>query len=100
VYARRLARRVRRAGVATADHVFGIAWSGAWGARRLRFVLERLPDGIVEIYLHPAVRDDFPGAAPGYRHRDELEALLDPACATALDRCRHVRGGYADALAS
>ena len=99
VYARRLARRVRGAGVATADHVFGIAWSGAWDARRLRFVLERLPDGFVEIYLHPATRDAFPGAAPGYRHREELAALLDPACAKALDGGRHARGGYADALA-
>jgi hopanoid biosynthesis associated protein HpnK len=98
--ARRLAHGARHAGVATPDHVFGVAWSGAWDARRLRFLLERLPAGFVEIYLHPATRDDFDGAAPSYRHRDELEALLDPACAEALDRCRHVRGGYADALAS
>jgi hopanoid biosynthesis associated protein HpnK len=97
-WARRLARRASRAGVATADHVFGVTWSGAWDARRLRFVLERLPSGVVEIYLHPATRDDFPGAASGYRHRDELDALLDPACKEAIDRSFHLLGGYADAL--
>jgi len=100
VCARRLAQRAHRAGVATADHVFGVAWSGAWDARRLQLVLERLPDGLVEIYLHPATSDEFPGAAPGYRHRSELEALLDAACAKALGEGRHAPGGYADALAS
>jgi chitin disaccharide deacetylase len=98
-YARRLARRAQQAGVATADYVFGIAWSGAFHAGRLRGLLERLPGGFVEIYLHPATRDDFDGAAPGYHHRDELAALLDPACAKALGNCWHARGGYADALA-
>jgi len=98
VCARRLARRAKRAGVATADHVLGVAWSGAWDAARLRSVLARLPDGVVEVYLHPATRDDFPGAAPGYRHRDELEALIDPACIKALAGCRHRPGGYVDAL--
>ena len=100
MYARRLAQRAHRADVATADYVFGVAWSGAWDARRLQSVLAGLPDGLVEIYLHPATCDEFPGAAAGYRHRNEMEALLDAACAKAFDEGRHAPGGYADALAS
>jgi predicted glycoside hydrolase/deacetylase ChbG (UPF0249 family) len=36
-----------------------------------------LPEGLSEIYLHPATVDDWPGHAPHYRYADELAALLD-----------------------
>ncbi len=67
----------RRAGLLTPDAVFGLRWTGAMTAERLAALLPLLPDGLVEIYTHPATRDDFPGHAPGYRYADELKALTD-----------------------
>lgn len=75
-YARRMQSRLRRTGMLVPDQVFGLAWSGAMDTARLGALVERLPAGLSEIYCHPAMRDDFPGHAPGYRYRDELAALL------------------------
>jgi hypothetical protein len=44
---------------------------------RIRALVAALPDGVSEIYTHPAITDDWPGHAPGYRYADELAALLD-----------------------
>ena len=76
-----LRRRLRRAGLATNDHFFGIAWSGAMIEERLLRLLPHLPPGDSEIYLHPASRTnpELAAAMPGYRHEDELAALLSPA---------------------
>lgn len=72
-----LRRRLRRAGLAANDQVFGLAWSGGMVEPRLLALLPHLPDGVSEIYAHPAVA---PAAlVPGYRHAEELAALLSPA---------------------
>jgi chitin disaccharide deacetylase len=71
-----LRRRLRRAGVASNDQVFGLAWSGAMVEARLLALLPHLPDGVSEIYAHPATES---GAVPGYRHEEELAALVSPA---------------------
>ena len=76
-----LGRRIRSAGLSSTDRVFGLLWSGAMTKERLSGLIGRLPDGWNEIYLHPAVSDSFDGAAPGYRYREELDALLSPECA-------------------
>jgi hopanoid biosynthesis associated protein HpnK len=75
-----LRRRLRRAGLAINDHVFGIAWSGAMVEERVLGLLPHLPPGISEIYFHPATRQAPALAAsmPGYRHTEELAALLSP----------------------
>jgi chitin disaccharide deacetylase len=91
-----LRRRIRRAGLVTADAVFGLAWSGAMTQRRLAALLGRLPSGLVEIYLHPALTDDFAGAAPGYRYTEEFAALCDADCIAAARRSGYTLGGYAD----
>jgi len=96
-WAARLRQRVRRAGLTTADAVFGLAWSGAMTKTRLAALLGRLPAGLVEIYLHPAVTDAFAGAAPGYLYAEEFAALCDADCAAALKRSGYAIGGYADA---
>ena len=92
-----LRRRARRAGLRIADAVFGLAWTGAMTPARLAALLSRLPGGLVEIYLHPAASDAFAGAAPGYRYTDELAALCDPACKSALREAGCTLGGYGDA---
>jgi chitin disaccharide deacetylase len=75
-----LRRRLRRAGIACNDHVFGIAWSGAVTEARLLELLPHLPDGVSEIYFHPAAERTaaLAAAMPGYRHTEELAALISP----------------------
>ncbi|WP_158912860.1 hopanoid biosynthesis-associated protein HpnK [Caulobacter sp. S45] len=89
-------RRLRRAGVATADHVFGLRWSGALTAARLEALVRHLPDGLSEIYLHPAVRGGFEGAAEGYRYAEEFAALTDPTVIAAIRATDVQLGGFAD----
>ena len=83
-FATKLQRQIRRQGLKTADRVFGLAWSGAINAARLCALVPHLPEGVTEIYCHPATADAFVGGAPGYRYRDELDALLDPQVAAAV----------------
>jgi hopanoid biosynthesis associated protein HpnK len=95
-WTRMLGARLRRAGLAIPDQVFGLAWSGAMTAERLAAAVDRLPAGLTEIYLHPATVDVFEGSAPGYRYRDELAALLAPAVRASIERSGALLGGYSD----
>jgi hopanoid biosynthesis associated protein HpnK len=95
-FAALLRRLAARHGLAAPDRVVGLAWTGAFTADRLAALLPRLPAGATEIYLHPAARDGFAGGAPGYRHTEELAALLDPRVRSACAGL--VTGGYAAAL--
>jgi predicted glycoside hydrolase/deacetylase ChbG (UPF0249 family) len=94
-----LRARARRAGLTTPDAVFGLRFSGAMTAGRLRELLDHLPDGLVEIYTHPATSDTFAGHAPNYRYADELRALTDPEVIEALRRSGRRLRGYADMFA-
>jgi hopanoid biosynthesis associated protein HpnK len=93
-------RRLRAAGMRHNDSIFGVASSGAMDERALLAVLAGLPPGITEIYLHPATASGSAIAAsmPGYRHADELAALLSPRVRAAVAAAGIERGGYADAL--
>lgn len=86
-----------RAGLLLPHAVFGRAWSGGMDRRRLIGLIENLPEGLIEIYMHPATVDDFPGSAQGYCYRQELEALCDPAVIAAVRRSGTRVGGYGDA---
>lgn len=90
-----LRRRATAAGMSVADRVFGLRWSGAMTRNRLSGLIRHLPGGVSEIYLHPAT-GPFEGAAPGYRYREELEALCDPAVVAEVKRGGIVTGGYSD----
>ena len=76
-----LRRRLHSAGLFANDHLFGLAWSGRMVEERLLRLVPHLPDGLSEIYLHPASKRTpaLVAATPGYRHRDEFAALLSPA---------------------
>jgi hopanoid biosynthesis associated protein HpnK len=89
-----LERRARRAGLQTPDAVFGLAWSGAMTTSRLLGLLQHLPEGRSEIYLHPATTDDFVGHAPDYRYAEELAALISPHVIVATRDLQ--LGGYTD----
>jgi chitin disaccharide deacetylase len=93
-----LRRRLHRAGLATNDHVFGIAWSGAMVEERVLGLLPHLPPGVSEIYFHPATRQTpaLAAAMPGYRHTEELAALLSPDVRRRITQLGISLVGYGD----
>jgi hopanoid biosynthesis associated protein HpnK len=93
-WARRLRDRLRRDHLVVPDTVFGLAWSGRFDGERLRRLIGLLPEGLSEIYMHPAT-GAYPGSAPGYRHADELAALTDGLAQGLLVRHGVVRGPFA-----
>ena len=88
--------RFRRAGIVAPDHVFGLRWSGAMTTARLAGLICNLPVGLNEIYLHPAVRGGFDGAAAGYRYEEEFAALIAPEVVMAASAPDLSRGGFTD----
>jgi hopanoid biosynthesis associated protein HpnK len=94
-FARALQARFRKAGIAAPDQVFGLAWSGAMTAPRLKGLLENLPDGLTEIYTHPAT-GPYPGSAPGYQYGAELSALTQSELLGLLVREGIKSGGFGD----
>jgi len=89
----RLQERLWYAKLWAPDQVFGLAWTGAMTAKRVAALLANLPDGVSEIYMHPAL-SPYPGSAPGYRYSDELGALLAPECIGLAHQ--HRLGTFAD----
>lgn len=87
--------RFRAAGLRVPDQVFGLAWSGAMTSARVMGLLENLPEGLTEIYLHPAT-GPYRGSAPGYRYVEELAALVAPRIVEASRKSAVSRGGFAD----
>jgi hopanoid biosynthesis associated protein HpnK len=90
--------RLRRAHIASNDQIFGLAHSGAMNEARLLQILQALPAGVTEIYLHPATESGgtIAPSMPDYRHQEELNALLSPAVRGALADPTIQLGGYGD----
>ena len=78
-WTRLLRYQARRAGVATNDHCFGLAWSGHMTPERIRALMGILPEGYSEVYFHPAMERDatLRRLMPEYEHEVELAALLE-----------------------
>jgi chitin disaccharide deacetylase len=79
---RLLRRKVERAGLATADRVVGLAWTGYVTEDRILKLLAQLPAGTTELYAHPGA---------DYHGRGDLEfaGLIAPAvrdAARAVER--------------
>jgi hopanoid biosynthesis associated protein HpnK len=91
-------KRLRSQGLLYNDQVFGIACTGRLDERVMLAILERLPAGTTEIYLHPAAnpRQPITLSMAEYRHMDELQALLSPRVAAAITASRAEVGGYGD----
>ena len=94
-FARSVQRTMRGGGMKVPDHTFGLAWSGAMHTERLRGVLRHLPDGVSEVYLHPAT-GHYPLSAPGYQYEAELAALLDPVARTIVSDNHITLARFAD----
>ena len=95
-WARMVRARYRGAGIAMADQVFGLAWSGAMTPTRVAGLIHRLPQGLSELYTHPATTGGFEGAAPGYRYAEELQALLSTETAEAVRESGARLGAFSD----
>jgi chitin disaccharide deacetylase len=94
-----LRRRFEAAGLLAPDHTFGLLWSGRMTKERLFGLIRNLPDGLSEIYLHPAT-GAFVGAESGYRYREEFDALMDSEIIAASRDPSLRLGGFSDFLAS
>jgi chitin disaccharide deacetylase len=86
MHARRLSRRLKQAGIAANDAIFGLSDSGRMDLERIHGALSALTDGVNEIYLHPVSRpwqssDPWPAT---YNGLGEFQALLDPALLVAI----------------
>jgi len=89
----RLRERLNYNGIWSPEHMFGLVWTGAMNTARLTGLMRHLPDGVSEIYLHPAT-GPYPGSTPGYRYAQELMALTSPE-ARAAAQSLHL-GAFAD----
>jgi hopanoid biosynthesis associated protein HpnK len=92
-----LRRRLRAAGLLAPDRLFGLRWSGQMTRERLSGLIRNLPNGLSEIYLHPAT-GPFPGAAAGYRYREEFDALMAADIVAASRDSSLQLGGFSDFL--
>jgi hopanoid biosynthesis associated protein HpnK len=90
--------RLRAEGIAHNDRVFGLANTGQVDENTLLDILAKLPPGVTEVYLHPAVDTQGPitSTMSDYRHSAELAALLSPRVASAVAASGAVLGGYGD----
>lgn len=88
-------RRFRANGLRVPDRVYGLKWSGAMTADRVASIVTDLPEGLNEIYMHPAT-GPYPGSAPGYRYCEELAALLDKQVIEKIKSSGYRCGGFAD----
>jgi hopanoid biosynthesis associated protein HpnK len=90
--------RLDQEGIAHNDYVIGIADTGRMTEGVLLDRLARLPDGVGEIYCHPAVEGEgaLTRGMRDYRHADELAALLSARVQAAIEAAGATRGGFAD----
>jgi hopanoid biosynthesis associated protein HpnK len=81
-------RRAHRTGIVSNDYVFGVNEAGAFTETRVLQILETLPEGVTEIFFHPATQA-FADADPGterFQWANELVALTSPAVRAAIER--------------
>ena len=92
--------RLERAGVTYNDHVFGLRHSGGMDEAVMLAILEQLPAGLSEVYLHPASHGHITESMADYRHADELAALLSPRVRQAIGERYRLCDGFSDPAAS
>ena len=93
-------RRMDQADISYNDHVFGIRHSGAMDEATMLDILRDLPDGLSELYLHPAAHGGLIASMAEYRHADELAALLSPRVRDTIAERYLLCRGFADPAAA
>lgn len=80
------------------DYSFGLNDTGAMNEATLLALLEQLPDGITEMYLHPATRRcaEIDRTMADYDHEGELSALLSRRVRTRIADLGIVRTSFSE----
>jgi predicted glycoside hydrolase/deacetylase ChbG (UPF0249 family) len=65
---------------------------------RLQGLIAHLPEGVTEIYTHPATSSGFAGGAPGYRYHEELAALASPDLRRQIAEAGVISGSFSDVV--
>jgi hopanoid biosynthesis associated protein HpnK len=83
-----LRARALRSGLVVNDSMFGMGDSGHMTVDRFLRIIDQLPDGLSEVYFHPAAGQWREGDAltEAYERQGELAALTSPLVAAALRR--------------
>ncbi|GBR00687.1 hopanoid biosynthesis-associated protein HpnK [Asaia lannensis] len=83
-----LRHQIARAGMTTNDSCFGVAWSGQMRAGRVAGLVPHLPEGLSELYFHPALEQNalLQSLMPDYDQRGEFDALISPELRDAVRR--------------
>jgi hopanoid biosynthesis associated protein HpnK len=76
--------RLRLAGIATNDYVFGMNDTGHMTPARVRAFVANLPAGTSEIYVHPATHTWPEAFPPDYDFAGEFAALIDAEVVRAV----------------
>jgi hopanoid biosynthesis associated protein HpnK len=92
--------RMKKAGITYNDHVFGLRHSGGMDEAVMLDILRHLPDGLSEVYLHPASHGHLTQSMVDYRHADELAALLSPRVREAIAERYRLCDGFSDPAAT
>jgi hypothetical protein len=84
---RLMRRKLASAGLPRNDQVFGVNDSGAMIESRLLRYLDHVPDGVTEVYCHPATQrwqgiDNLPTT---YQPIEEFAALVSPAVRAKIE---------------
>ncbi|HVT57335.1 MAG TPA: hopanoid biosynthesis-associated protein HpnK [Thermoanaerobaculia bacterium] len=93
-----LRRRLARAGLKSNQFAFGLYDSGNMCSGLVGRLLGSLPEGVTEIYFHPATArcPEIDRHMPGYRHQAELEALTSHTVRDALRAAGVQRIAFSD----
>ena len=90
--------RLRRANVHSNDFIVGLHETGAMRREVVLEILDRLPEGVTEMYFHPATRrcPEIDRTMAEYQHQAEFEALIDPVVRGVLLESQIRRIAFSD----
>ncbi|MBV9402306.1 MAG: hopanoid biosynthesis-associated protein HpnK [Candidatus Eremiobacteraeota bacterium] len=93
-------QRLKLAGLATNDAVFGMNDTGRMSAGRVVALLANLPPGVSEMYFHPATRPwvNVDPAIANYDFSGELRALMSDEVIAALRRKGLAPSAFSDLI--
>ena len=90
--------RIRRAGLYSNDFVFGLGDSGGMSEAVAARIVGNLPEGVSEMYFHPATGrcPEIDRTMPGYDHEGEWKALTGTVFRYALQSSGAERISFSD----
>ncbi len=90
--------RLRHNGIIVNDAVFGMADSGKMTSNLVLAFLRHIPEGVTEMYFHPAISrcPEIDRTMPDYQHEDEYRALTSKAIRRVIDEQCIQRVSFSD----